>query len=168
MPKQVNWSQLLGWAIFALVLAGGPILNVIQSVIGIPLPGYTLPVLIALLMLGNVMFSAARNMRARRPNDGFPLESGNTSPMNAPMPPFGQTGTGLPRFGAPPSRMPPPSATPPMVAPRFPNTSSVPNAQPQGVRGPAYEPVVNPLLVVLGIIGFIVLVVGAVIFFIAP
>lgn len=166
MPRRSNASQLLGWAIFGLVLAGGPILNAIQSATGIPIPGYTLPVLIALLMLSNVGLSVWRNMQSRRPSDGFPLESGNTSAPNAPMPPFGQGGTGLPRFGAPPSRMPPPAATPPMMSPQMPDLVE-PVGQ-RGMRGPAFEPVISPRMMMLVVIGIVVALIGAAVFFVVP
>lgn len=168
MPKRPQWSQLFGWAIFALVVAGGPILNAIQNMTGIPIPGYTLPVLIALLMLCNVGFSIWRNMQARRPSDGFPLESGNTTSTNAPMPPFGQSGTGLPRFGTPPARVPPTSMTPPVASPRFPDTTNPALDRARGARGPAFEPVVSPVVILLAVVGIVVLLAGAAVFFIAP
>lgn len=167
MPRRTNASQLLGWAIFALILAGGPILNAIQSATGIPIPGYTLPVLIALLMLGNVVLAFLRNRQSRRPSDGFPLETGNTSTTNAPMPPFGQGGGGIPRFGSPPSRTPPPMTAPPPMSSNMPDVREPALGQ-RGLRGPRFEPVISPLMVTLAVVGVVVLLIGAAVFFIVP
>jgi hypothetical protein len=176
MGKERNWSQLLGWAIFGLVLAGGPLLNLFQSVTGITLPGFTLPALIALLMLASAGASIIRTVGGSRKAIG----SDDARPMNQPMPSFGDGGTGLPRFGSAPPRMPPTGETPgtsrsdmpmPLPSSKIPGmpVSSVSAGMPSGeVRAPKFEPVVSPLMIFLGVVGAVLLMALGVIVFVAP
>jgi hypothetical protein len=156
MRNPRNWTSLLGWAIFGLVLAGGPILNLIQSVTGIQFPSFTLPAMIALLMLVSAISSVGRV--ARGDQRGVP-----------PLPPM-TAGTNLPRFGSPPAQMPPPSASPPPTfsSDTIPPLGDRPLDRPNELNAPRFEPVVNLPLILLGIAGLIVLALVAVVLFANP
>ncbi|MDZ4717533.1 MAG: hypothetical protein SH847_03620 [Roseiflexaceae bacterium] len=151
MRNPRSWTSLLGWAIFGLVLAGGPILNLLQSVTGIQFPSFTLPVIIALLMLVSAISSVGRVARGDQ--------------RNVPPLPPAVDGANLPRFGPSPSRMPPPVALAPPTMP-FPADTIPPLMdRPNELNAPRFEPVINLPLILLGIVGLIVLgLVGVVLF----
>jgi hypothetical protein len=170
MQKDRGWTSWIGGAIFVLAFAGGPILNAIQSTLGIRFPTFTLPILIAALMLLSVVasFQKARNQ--------------NQEPNNLPMPPFAGDGlfgprvppssptstgspaapvdTGLPQMPQIPSsapRMPPPSPTtqPP---PTYVDPSKLSPAYDDTMRPPRFEPVASWPLIAIGVVGAIALI----------
>src|SRR5262245_26091076 len=123
MQKQPNWSRLLGWVIFGLVIAGGPLLNAFQQLTGVQVPSGTLPALIVLLMVASVVASMGRRIRSAGDQPANPLN--RPAPPNAPMPPFAGESP-FPRF---PARVDMPASSP------MPDTPE-PSASPEPVRSP--------------------------------
>ena len=137
--RGTSWSSAIGWLIFILVVAGGPLLNLLRSALGgaINLPSNLLPILIGSLVVLSMVVSAVRSMAgSRRSQSDTRLPTGN-----APMPPF--AGPVAPRM--PPSSIPMPQAYDPAG-----RDQRLPSA-------PRFEPVVNPKIVALGIVGVLVL-----------
>jgi hypothetical protein len=136
--RGTNWSSAIGWLIFILVVAGGPLLNMLRTALGgtINLPSNLLPILIGSLVVLSMVVSAVRSMAgSRRSQSDTRLPTGN-----APMPPFG--GPVAPRM--PPSTISPQAYNPAGRDQRLPST-------------PRFEPVINPKLVALGIVGLLLL-----------
>ena len=134
--RGANWSSVIGWLIFILVIAGGPLLNLLRNALGntVNLPSNLLPMLIGGLVALSILVSVVRSMAGSRRN-----QSDTRLPTgNAPMPPFG--GPAAPRM--------PPST----VAKQFPTSRDqrLPSA-------PRFEPVINPRIVALGIVGVLLL-----------
>jgi len=134
--RGANWSSVIGWLIFILVVAGGPLLNLLRNALGgtVNLPSNLLPTLIGGLVALSILVSVIRAMAGSRRNQGDTrLPTGN-----APMPPFG--GPAAPRM--------PPST----IAPQFPASRDqrLPST-------PRFEPVINPGIVALGIVGVLLL-----------
>src|SRR5829696_3609426 len=95
--RGTSWSSAIGWLIFILVVAGGPLLNLLRGALGgvINLPNNLLPILIGGLVVLSILVSAVRSMAGSRRN-----QSDTRLPTgNAPMPPF--AGPAAPRM--PPS-----------------------------------------------------------------
>lgn len=154
MRNQRNWGSLLGWAIFGLVLAGGPILNLVQSATGIQLPSFTLPVLIALLMLISAVASVGRVARGDQRNV-------------PPLPPM-MAGSNLPRFGLNQSQMPQIPAPAPPTLPFPSDAIPGPLNRPIDSGAPRFEPIVKLPVLLLGAGGLIVLALIAVVLFVQP
>jgi hypothetical protein len=134
--RGANWSSVIGWLIFILVIAGGPLLNLLRNALGsaVNLPSNLLPMLIGGLVVLSILVSVVRSMAGSRRNQSDTrLPTGNT-----PMPPFG--GPAAPRM--------PPST----IGPQFPTgrDQRLPNA-------PRFEPVINPKIAALGIVGVLLL-----------
>ena len=133
-----SWSSAIGWLIFILVVAGGPLLNLLRGALGglVNLPANLLPMLIGGLVALSVLVSVVRSLGGSRRGQGDTrLPTGN-----APMPPFG---------GPAAPRMPP-------------NTIVIPTPSPAGREqrlpgAPRFEPVFNPKIVALGILGVLLL-----------
>jgi hypothetical protein len=156
----VNWSSLIGWIIFILVIAGGPLFNLLRSVLGgaIALPANLsglLPIAIGGLVVLSIIVSAVRALGGGNRAGGAPRlptdMSGSSRPPNAPMPPFGN-----PRGPLRPPSVPAPRAF------------SLPSSSAPRQRLPAsrFDPVISPAVVAVGIIGLLVLG-GAALFFLA-
>jgi hypothetical protein len=134
--RGTNWSSAIGWLIFILVVAGGPLLNLLRSALGgaITLPSNLLPILIGGLVVLSILISAVRSIGgSRRGQSDTRLPTGNT-----PMPPFGGP-----------------------AAPRMPPTSvrySPPNRDQRLPSVPRFEPVFNPTIVALGVVGVLLLI----------
>ncbi len=138
-PKrgQFNIGSMIGWIIFILVIAGGPLLNLIQTSLGggVQLSGY-LPYIIGGLVLLSAMVSLVRTMggsrQAERPTP--PIEQ---EPISAPA---RDDDDEMDRFDPrtiPPVRLPPASiGTPPV---------------------PRIEPMFSPLLFAILFIGLLAL-----------
>ena len=143
--RGTNWSSAIGWLIFILVIAGGPLLNLLRGALGgaVSLPSNLLPMLIGGLVLLSILISVARSLGgARRGRSDTRLPTGAE-----PMPPFG--GPAVPPMPPPSPRaftMPPSSRQPALPSP------------------PRFEPVINPKILALGIVGALVLAVLAVLF----
>ncbi|MEP7189309.1 MAG: hypothetical protein ABI901_08985 [Roseiflexaceae bacterium] len=134
--RGASWSSVIGWLIFILVIAGGPLLNLLRNALGgtVNLPSNLLPILIGSLVVLSMLVSAVRSMAGSRRN-----QSDTRLPTgNAPMPPF--AGPAAPRM--------PPST----IMPQFPvgRDQRLPSA-------PRFEPVINPRIVALGIVGVLLL-----------
>jgi hypothetical protein len=159
MGKRRDWTSWVGYAIFILALAGGPILRAIQSATGIPVPGFTLPVIIAALMLVSAAVSIRRSVAGRPRSDLDPNTSEGAGPINAPMPPFRGEGPSI--FTPPPrqSTGQTPQAMPPPV--QMPGQTQIPPPYAGAPQTPRFEPVINPLFVLIGIVGvFAILAIG--------
>jgi hypothetical protein len=142
--RRGNWSSAIGWLIFILVIAGGPLLNLLRGALGgaVNLPSNLLPMLIGGLVLLSILVSVARSLGgARRGRGDTRLPTGSAPP------PFGEP-------AAP--RMPPP-------APRA-FTMPATSRKPALPSPPRFEPVIDPKLLAFGIVGALVLAVLAVIF----
>jgi hypothetical protein len=155
----INWSSLIGWIIFILVIAGGPLFNLLNRVLGSAgaLPANLsslLPILIAGLVVLSIVVSAVRALGGRNRMGGprLPTDlSPPARPSSAPMPPFGnQRG---------------PLRPPSMPAPRAFTQPSSSTAQ-QRLPAARFDPVINPVLLAVGILGLLVLG-GAALFFLA-
>ena len=134
--RGVSWSSAIGWLIFILVVAGGPLLNLLRSALGgvVNLPANLLPMLIGGLVALSILVSVMRSLAgSRRGRSDTRLPTGN-----APMPPF--AGPAAPR-------MPPSTRLPQSPAGR---DQRLPSA-------PRFEPVINPKIVALGIVGVLLL-----------
>jgi hypothetical protein len=136
--RGANWSSAIGWLIFILVVAGGPLLNLLRSALAgvITLPANLLPILIGGLVVLSILVSAARSLGgSRRSQADTRLPTGNV-----PMPPF----------GGPASQRIPPNAT-------LPQPYSPPGRDQRLPSAPRFEPVINPKIAALGIIGVLLL-----------
>jgi hypothetical protein len=134
--RGTSWSSAIGWLIFILVVAGGPLLNLLRSALGgtVNLPANLLPMLIGGLVVLSILVSVVRSLAGSRRNQGDTrLPTGS-----APMPPF--AGPAAPRM--PPRTIMPQSPTG--------RDQRLPNA-------PSFEPVINPKIVALGIVGVLLL-----------
>lgn len=156
-----NLSSLIGWAIFFLVIAGGPLLRMLQGVIGtgVNLATY-IPYAIAGLVLLSVIVSAVQAVARNRSRGDTVLGRDRPAPPVQPMPPFGND--------IPPARLP---STP--AAPRFPPPQSLrvptPRDAPGVPRAPQFEPLFPPGVLAIGAIGLVILgAVAIVVFSIAP
>jgi hypothetical protein len=144
--RKINWGSAIGWAIFILVIAGGPLFSVLQSALGANrLPSNLVSYLIGGLVVLSIAVSAVRSVMqasGRRGDTRLPTGMPASAPQrgNAPMPPFGGASTGsLP------------------AAPRLPQASAVPVRRPQREAQlpppPRFEPIVDPRLVIAGLVG---------------
>ena len=136
--RGASWSSAIGWLIFILVVAGGPLLNLARSALSgvVTLPANLLPILIGGLVALSILVSVARSLGgSRRGQSDTRLPTGN-----APMPPFGRPTA---------QRLPPSTALPQSYSPAGRN-QRLPSA-------PRFEPVVNPKVLALGIVGVLLL-----------
>jgi hypothetical protein len=143
----INWSSLIGWLIFLLVIAGAPLYNMLRQALGstTALPANIIPILIGGLVALSVLVSAVRALgNSNRSNGNTRLPTSMSPPMRTPntaMPPFGGSSQRPALPQAPPRAftMPP---------------SSRPIDQP---TAPRFEPVLNPTIVALAVLGLLVL-----------
>lgn len=133
--KGINWGSVISAIIFLLVVAGGPIFNLLRRAIGgsVSLPGNLLPWLISGLVLVSILVSVARSIgqaNQRRSETRLP------------------TSVQPPVMSAPPNR----SAPPAMSAPRgeLPSAVSSPST-------PRFDPIISPQVLVFGILGLLVI-----------
>ncbi len=143
--KQSGWRSAIGWIVFILLFAGRPLLQFIQGALGgaAALPSNLLPIAAGALVLLVVMVSVVRALAGGSRGGDVRLPTGTSPapPLNAPMPPFGGEAR-LPR--------PPPIAPSRDLAPRL-------GAQPRVSQAPRFDPLFNPTLLFVGILGLIVL-----------
>ncbi|HJZ47138.1 MAG TPA: hypothetical protein VKE41_08220 [Roseiflexaceae bacterium] len=136
--RRANWSSAIGWLIFILVIAGGPLLNLLRGALGgvVNLPSNLLPMLIGGLVALSILVSVVRSLGgSRRGRGDTRLPTGN-----APMPPFaGPAGPSLP-----------PSVSLPRTAIARGGEQHLPDA-------PRFEPLINPKILAVGIVGALVL-----------
>jgi hypothetical protein len=131
----INWSSLIGWVIFILVIAGGPLFNLLRRALGgaITLPA-NLPSLIPLVIGGLVVLSIVVSA-VRALGSASRAGSAPRLPTSLDLPPR-----------SPSTPMPP--ATPRSYMP----SSSAPR---QRLSAPRFDPVVNPAILVIGILGLL-------------
>jgi hypothetical protein len=139
-----NWGSLIGWLIFILVIAGGPLSGLLRRLSGgtLALPANLLPFLIGGLVVLSVVVSAVRAMVRSGQSSGdvrLPTNTAPPRPLNLP---------GSPSAG--PSRPPILSSPRAFVLP--PSSRELQLPQP-----PRFEPVINPTILALGIAGLVVL-----------
>src|SRR5262245_30719945 len=137
-----NWSSAIGWIIFILIVAARPILQIVQSLFGgkIALPSNLasfIPLAIGGLVVLSIVVAALRAIgnATRSGSPQLPTDSSRPiSPPSAPMPPFGGAA----------SRQPPPAPSP--------QAFTLPgSAQQQRLPAPRFDPLINPLVLGLGV-----------------
>jgi hypothetical protein len=136
--RGASWSSAIGWLIFILVVAGGPLLNLLRTALGgtINLPANLLPMLIGGLVALSILVSIVRSLGGSRRSQGDTrLPTGS-----APMPPFG---------GPAAPRMPPSTAVP--------QSTSIASRDQRLPSAPRFEPVINPKILALGVVGVLLL-----------
>jgi hypothetical protein len=146
--RRPNWSSAIGWIIFLLIVAGQPIYRLLRSVLGgnLALPGNLsslIPIAIGGLVVLTVVVAALRAIgnATRSSSPQLPTELGRpVRPPSAPMPPFG-------------GRPPQPPAIPAPRAFTLPSGS----APPQRLSAPRFDPLINPLILAIGVLGLLVL-----------
>ncbi len=148
---KINWGSALGWLIFILVIAGGPLFNLLRRALSgvVALPSNVVPYLIAGLVALSIVVSVARSiMQASARRGDTRLPTGTPPRNNAPMPPFGgpSASTGMP---APP-RLPPAAAPPGQVRLGARNEAHLP-------AKPRFEPIINPGVLIVGLVGIALL-----------
>jgi hypothetical protein len=143
--KSTNWGQMIGWLIFVLAIAGGPILRGLQSLLGGAIQlSNLLPYLIGGLVLLSLAVSAVRALgRAGDAVPRLPDRAGSPGTPLPPMPPFGGEYSGMPQL---------PSAYLDAVraAPPRPDAGA-------HVRPPRFDPIASPLVLAVGFVGLLVL-----------
>ena len=140
--RGVSWSSAIGWLIFILVVAGTPLLNMLRSALAgiVNLPANLMPMLIGGLVALSILVSVVRSLGgSRRSQSDTQLPT-----TTAPMPPF--AGPAAPRM--PPSTVMPQAYSPTGREQRLPSA-------------PRFEPVINPKILAIGIVGGLLLLAGA-------
>jgi hypothetical protein len=143
----VNWSSLIGWLIFLLVIAGAPLYNMLRQALGstTSLPTNLIPILIGGLVALSVLASVVRALgNTNRAGGDTRLPTSMSPPMRTPN-------TAMPPFGAAPQRPALPTASP--------RTFTLPPASRSADQptAPRFEPVLNPTIVVLAVLGLLIL-----------
>ena len=152
--RKINLSSAIGWVIFFLVIGGGPLIGWLwRTVSGTPAPPNLVPYLLGGLVALSIVVSVVRSIvqaSARRGDTALP--TGMPPRSNAPMPPFGgpNARSRLPSVPQLPSASPP--GQPSLGTPR---SARIPEA-------PRFEPVLNPLVMIIAAIGLVLLGVVAV------
>jgi hypothetical protein len=144
-----NWSSAIGWIIFLAIVAGRPIYQLLSSIPGanLSLPANLpslIPIAIGGLVVLSVVVAALRAIgnATRSSSPSLPTDPGSPArPPSAPMPPFGGAAPRQPTAAPSPRSftMPPGSAPPPRLS------------------TPRFDPLINPLILVVGIVGLLVL-----------
>jgi hypothetical protein len=155
--RKNTWGSVIGWIIFILLIAGRPIFSTLQRVLGnnVALPA-NLPNLIPLAIGGLVVLSivvavlrAVGNATSSRGDTRLPTDmSRSVRPPDAAMSPFG-------------------GAARPTNMPSSPRAFTLPpsSARPQQIPPPRFEPLINPVILVVGIVGLLALGGAALLFF---
>jgi hypothetical protein len=155
--RKNTWGSVIGWIIFILLIAGRPIFSTLQRVLGnnVALPA-NLPNLIPLAIGGLVVLSivvavlrAVGNATSSRGDTRLPTDmSRSVRPPDAATSPFG-------------------GAARPTNTPSSPRAFTLPpsSARPQQIPPPRFEPLINPVILVVGIVGLLALGGAALLFF---
>jgi hypothetical protein len=149
--RRFNWSSLIGWLIFILVIAGGPLLNLLRRLFSgvVVLPANLLswlPIAIGALVVLSIVVSALRA-----------LNNANSASRDARLP------TSMSRQGQPPSAAMPPFGGPARAPQRPPNIPAprafTPPSSPlsQRLSTPRFDPLINPVILAIGIVGLLAL-----------
>jgi hypothetical protein len=144
-----NWGSAIGWIIFLAIVVARPLYQVLRPLLGgsLSLPGNLsslIPIAIGGLVVLTVVVAALRAIgnATRSSSPQLPADLGRpTRPPSAPMPPFGGAA----------SRSPP-------VAPS-PRAFTMPpgSAPQQRLSTPRFDPLINPLILVIGVVGLLAL-----------
>jgi|GEM_PF-849614 hypothetical protein len=181
----INWGSIIGWLIFFAVIAGGPLLNMLQNAFGgtIRISAGLLPFIILGLVILGALISVIRAITRR--SESPPTADRSTSRPQSARSPF-------PSSYQPPTydddRSLPQSVRSPFPSSYQPSTYRDTPHQPQSVRSPfpssapdmeriqtqarrmslsdqptlpsapRFDPVISPLGVAVGVIGLILLV----------
>lgn len=139
--RKINWSSLIGWLIFLLVIAGGPLLNALQNAFGgaVRIPAGALPLIVLGLVVLSALVSVLRGLGGR---DGSSRPSG---PARSPFQP-----APLPQ-------------SPTMQTYRAPVSG-----EDLSRHAPRFEPIISPLGLAFGVIGLLMLIAMALYVFSAP
>lgn len=139
--KGVNWGSVISGLIFLLVVAGGPIFNLLRRAIGgaVTLPSNLLPWLISGLVLLSILASVVRS-----------ISQSNQRRSDTRLP----TSVQPPAMSTPPSMAAPPNMAAPLntSAPRGAFSSATPPT-----NAPRFDPIVSPQVVVFGVVGLLLL-----------
>jgi hypothetical protein len=148
---KVNWGSALGWLIFILVIAGGPLFSLLRRALSgvVTLPSNLLPYLIGGLVALSIIVSVARSiLQASARRGDMRLPTGTPARTNAPMPPFGGPDASTRMPAAP--RLPSSTALPGQVRRGAPNEARLPPK-------PHFEPIINPAVLIVGLVGLALL-----------
>ena len=149
--KPANRGSMIGWVIFLLVMAGGPILRTLQGLIGSSVRlTDMLPFIVGGLVLLSIAVSVVRALGGRQAG-GSAWDSAADSRLPERAGPYMPSGSPLPPFGGG-ANMPP---LPPLIDQR----RSMPQLTPRtdSYRTPQFEPLFSPAIVVLGLFGLLML-----------
>jgi hypothetical protein len=153
--KRSGWGSAIGWLIFILIFARGPITRLVQSALSGSSGTFTLPtnlstlipLAVAAVVVLTIAASAVRAIGGRRGQDErLPTGTQPPRPMSLPMPPFG--GPSAPIM--PPARAAQPSSPRAFTMPAAGSQQQLPTA-------PRFEPIISPRIVLLGIAGLVAL-----------
>ncbi len=145
--KGTNWGSAIGWVIFLLLVAGGPILRTLQNALGNTIQLTSLlPFIVGGLVLLSVIVSAVRAIGSRPAAPSAPqMPDQIERPYQVeqpyqPLPPLGGE-MGMPYLPPPPSRM----------ALEY-------TEEPEAVyQAPRFEPVFPGPVIAIGLLGLLVL-----------
>lgn len=144
--KKLNWGSLIGWLIFFLVIAGGPLLNALQNAFGgaVRIPAGALPLIILGLVILSAIVSVLRAIGGRGATERMP---GHLPSRGAQSP-----------FDAAPYMAQSPFDAAPHLPSSLPQTYQSPRAGSEIKHSvPRFDPVISPLGIAAGVIGMIVL-----------
>jgi hypothetical protein len=144
-----NWSSAIGWIIFLAIVAGRPLYQLVRSMLGpnLALPANLpalIPIAIGGLVVLTVVVAALRAIGNATSSSSpqLPTELGRPMrPPSASMPPFGGAAQGQP---------------PALPSPRG-FTMPPSSAPPQRLSTPRFDPLINPLILAVSIVGLLVL-----------
>lgn len=154
--RGVNWSGIIGWIIFMLIIAGGPILRLVGQLFNgtVTLSTAIGPFIVGAAILLTIIVGAIRATGTTRSRRDTRLPTSSDSPArppNAPMPPFSNG----------------PSSDRPSLSPSVPRPFNPPDQSTPQVPNPLrFDPVINPVILAAGVVGLFLLV-GAGLFVIA-
>lgn len=146
--KGTNWGSAIGWVIFLLAVAGGPIFRGLQGLIGNSVQiTNLLPYIVGGLVLLSFAVSAVRALSNRQPDSASPSLPDTSAPMPPPirsMPPFGGD-IGVPQIPLPPNY----ASSRRETLPRPIQTGTY--------RTPQLDPVLKPGVAAVGLVGLALL-----------
>ena len=147
--RRSTWSSAIGWIIFLAIVVARPLYQVLRPLLGgsLGLPGNLsslIPIAIGGLVVLTIVVAALRAIgnATRSSSTQLPTDlSQPVRPPSAPMPPFGGAASRQPPAAPSPRAftMPPGSAPQPRLS------------------TPRFDPLINPLILVVGVVGLLVL-----------
>lgn len=140
--QEINWRSVIGWVVFGFFLLIGPLSGMVSQVLNGLVPSNwrsMLPLLIGAVVVGSIVYSVIRAYNANR-------NATPGAPSSSPMPPFG--GPAMPMYHEP---------TIPPVTPELPRAWNVtPPTTPDAPKAPTFDPLVNPRVLLIGVIGMLI------------